>query len=219
MLDLDLAAGIEVLLSAKRVGPTGKTHGPDMTGEMLALAREDARRAGVENVDIAIERTPPGARPCHLSDHPCTRAGWRSGMNDPHKIHLHDPQTLYRHWEDSQWSPWEIDLGVDQSSGRASRTAPSSVFVLGSLMVAEERITTKFSGLVGANGSEEEISFLATQQVDEARHMQFYGRFQDEVVADPAPIAVHVERARAQARQRSARSSTRSSSRRTSGWW
>ena len=65
-------------------------------------------------------------------------------------------------------------------------------------MVAEERITTKFSGLVGAYGSEEEATFLATQQVDEARHMQFYARFQDEVIADPQAIGAHVERARAQ---------------------
>ena len=64
-------------------------------------------------------------------------------------------------------------------------------------MVAEERITTKFSGLVGAYGSEEEATFLATQQVDEARHMQFYARFQDEVISEPAVIAEHVERARA----------------------
>lgn len=71
-------------------------------------------------------------------------------------------------------------------------------WVLSSLMVAEERITTKFSGLVAAHGSEEEATFLATQQVDEARHMQFYARFQDEVVADPATIAAHVERAREQ---------------------
>ena len=63
-------------------------------------------------------------------------------------------------------------------------------------MVAEERITTKFSGLVGAHGSEEEATFLATQQVDEARHMQFYARFQDEVIADPALIAEHVARGR-----------------------
>ena len=65
-------------------------------------------------------------------------------------------------------------------------------------MVAEERITTKFSGLVGAHGTEEEATFLATQQVDEARHMQFYARFQDEVVAEPATVAAHVERAREQ---------------------
>ena len=60
------------------------------------------------------------------------------------------------------------------------------LWALSSLMVAEERITTKFSGLVRAYGTEEEATFLATQQVDEARHMQFYARFQDEVVADPA---------------------------------
>src|SRR4051794_34637169 len=71
-------------------------------------------------------------------------------------------------------------------------------FVLSSLMVAEERITTKFSGLVGAYGSEEEATFLATQQVDEARHMQFYARFQDEVIAGPAAVGAHVERARGQ---------------------
>jgi ribonucleoside-diphosphate reductase beta chain len=63
-------------------------------------------------------------------------------------------------------------------------------------MVAEERITTKFSGLVGSYGTEEEATFLSTQQVDEARHMQFYARFQDEVVAAPDVIAAHVDRAR-----------------------
>ena len=71
-------------------------------------------------------------------------------------------------------------------------------WALSSLMVAEERITTKFSGLVGAHGSEEEATFLATQQVDEARHMQFYARFRDEVIDAPAVIAAHIERAREQ---------------------
>jgi ribonucleoside-diphosphate reductase beta chain len=115
-----------------------------------------------------------------------------------HEVHLHDPQTLYRHWEESQWSPWDIDLSTDREQWAAMEEHSLVSFVLGSLMVAEERITTKFSGLVGADGSEEEITFLATQQVDEARHMQFYARFQDEVVAEPAIIAVHVERAREQ---------------------
>jgi len=114
------------------------------------------------------------------------------------ELHLHDPQTLYRHWEDHQWSPWEVDLSVDGEQWAAMEDRTLVTFVLGSLMVAEERITTKFSGLVGADGSEEEISFLATQQVDEARHMQFYARFQDEVVSDPAPISAHVQRARGQ---------------------
>jgi hypothetical protein len=31
-----------------------------------------------------------------------------------HELHLHDPQTLYRHWEQSQWSPWDIDLSIDR---------------------------------------------------------------------------------------------------------
>jgi ribonucleoside-diphosphate reductase beta chain len=119
-------------------------------------------------------------------------------MSATSEIHLHDPQTLYRHWEESQWSPWEIDLAVDREQWAAMQDRTLVSFILGSLMVAEERITTKFSGLVGADGSEEETSFLATQQVDEARHMQFYARFQDEVVSDPSPIAAHVERAREQ---------------------
>ncbi len=91
-----------------------------------------------------------------------------------------------------------IDLTPDreQWEGMAEDDRALIHFVLASLMVAEERITTKFSGLVAAHGSEEEATFLSTQQVDEARHMQFYARFQDEVVADPAAIAAHVARAR-----------------------
>jgi ribonucleoside-diphosphate reductase beta chain len=65
-------------------------------------------------------------------------------------------------------------------------------------MVAEERITTKFTGLVAAHGSEEEATFLSTQQVDEARHMQFYARFCDEVIDEPQVIVAHVDRAREQ---------------------
>ena len=115
-----------------------------------------------------------------------------------HELHLHDPQTLYRHWEESQWSPWDIDLSTDREQWGAMEDRSLVSFVLASLMVAEERITTKFSGLVGAEGSEEEVTFLATQQVDEARHMQFYARFQDEVASGSGQIAAHVERARAQ---------------------
>jgi ribonucleoside-diphosphate reductase beta chain len=119
-------------------------------------------------------------------------------VSDP-AIQLNDPQILYRRWEESQWSPFAIDLAEDarQWAQLTGEDRDLIFFVLSSLMVAEERITTKFSGLVGAYGSEEEATFLATQQVDEARHMQFYARFQDEVVAAPEAIASHVERARA----------------------
>jgi arsenite methyltransferase len=64
VLDLGSGGGIDVLLSAKRVGPTGKAYGLDMTEEMLALARENQRRAGVSNVEFLkgeIENIPlPG---------------------------------------------------------------------------------------------------------------------------------------------------------------
>jgi SAM-dependent methyltransferase len=52
VLDLGSGGGIDVLLSARRVGPTGKAYGLDMTDEMLALARENQRKAGMENVEF-----------------------------------------------------------------------------------------------------------------------------------------------------------------------
>jgi arsenite methyltransferase len=52
VLDLGSGGGIDVLLSAKRVGPAGKAYGLDMTDEMLALARENQRKSGVENVEF-----------------------------------------------------------------------------------------------------------------------------------------------------------------------
>src|SRR5450631_4838628 len=61
VLDLGSGGGIDVLLSAKRVGPTGKAYGLDMTDEMLALARENQRKAGATNVEFlkgAIEHIP-----------------------------------------------------------------------------------------------------------------------------------------------------------------
>jgi len=64
VLDLGSGGGIDVLLSARRVGPAGKAYGLDMTDEMLALARENQRKAGVTNVEFLkgeIENIPlPG---------------------------------------------------------------------------------------------------------------------------------------------------------------
>src|SRR5574340_1654991 len=61
VLDLGSGGGIDVLLSAKRVGPTGKAYGLDMTDEMLALAHENQKKAGVQNVEFlkgTIENIP-----------------------------------------------------------------------------------------------------------------------------------------------------------------
>ncbi len=52
VLDLGSGGGIDVLLSAQRVGPTGRAYGLDMTDEMLALARENQRKSGIENVEF-----------------------------------------------------------------------------------------------------------------------------------------------------------------------
>ena len=61
VLDLGSGGGIDVLLSARRVGPTGKVYGLDMTDEMLVLARENQRKAGIENAEFIkgeIEQIP-----------------------------------------------------------------------------------------------------------------------------------------------------------------
>jgi ribonucleoside-diphosphate reductase beta chain len=97
---------------------------------------------------------------------------------------LRTPQELYDQWERAHWAALE------------ERERDLLYWVLSSLMVAEERISTQFCGLVLAQDDEEEGSYLSTQLVDEVRHMQFYVRFQNEVIADPAAIVKHVARAR-----------------------
>ena len=64
MLDLGSGGGIDVILSAKRVGPTGIAYGLDMTDEMLALAQQNARDAGVTNVALpeGADRADPAPR-------------------------------------------------------------------------------------------------------------------------------------------------------------
>jgi ribonucleoside-diphosphate reductase beta chain len=114
------------------------------------------------------------------------------------KVSLHDPQALYKQWEGAQWNPWDVDLSADREHWRqlSEQDRGLILWALSSLLVAEERIATKFASLVMAYDSEEEGSFLATQQVDEVRHLQFYNRFQNEVITAPETIGAHVARAR-----------------------
>jgi ribonucleoside-diphosphate reductase beta chain len=111
---------------------------------------------------------------------------------------LKDPEMLYLDWEHAHWASQDIDLSRDPAdwAGLDEDVRGLMHFALSSLMVAEERISTQFVGLVLAQDDEEEGSYLSTQLVDEVRHMQFYARFQNEVIADPAAIAAHVARAR-----------------------
>ena len=111
---------------------------------------------------------------------------------------LRNSQQLYEDWERSHWAAQDIDLERDSIDWAALAKGERDLlyWVLSSLMVAEERISTQFCGLVLAQDDEEEGSYLSTQLVDEVRHMQFYARFQNEVIADPDAIAAHVARAR-----------------------
>jgi ribonucleoside-diphosphate reductase beta chain len=111
---------------------------------------------------------------------------------------LKDPQQLYLDWEHAHWAAQDIDLSRDPAdwAGLEESERQLLYFALSSLIVAEEQISTQFVGLVLAQDDEEEGSYLSTQLADEVRHMQFYKRFQDEVIADPATIAAHVERSR-----------------------
>jgi ribonucleoside-diphosphate reductase beta chain len=119
-------------------------------------------------------------------------------MSSAETLTLKNPEQLYLDWERAHWASQDVDLSRDPAdwAGLEEGERDLLYFALSSLMVAEERISTQFCGLVLAQDDEEEGSFLSTQLVDEVRHMQFYARFQNEVIADPAAIAVHVARAR-----------------------
>ncbi len=100
------------------------------------------------------------------------------------QMKLMEPQKLYELWERQHWISQDIDFSQDREDWQRlpEETKDDIVWVLASFFIGEERVTTQFSGLVMAYEDEHEESFLCTQQVDEARHMQFFDRFYREVV-------------------------------------
>ena len=98
-------------------------------------------------------------------------------------LKLMGPQQLYGLWERQQWQSQAIDLERDREQWAAfsEQDRDEILWVLSSFFVGEERVTTQFSGLVMAYEDEQEEAFLTTQQVDEARHMQFFDRYYREV--------------------------------------
>ena len=100
------------------------------------------------------------------------------------KIKLMDPQQLYEVWERQHWMSQDIDLSKDRAHWEAftEEERDQMLYNLSAFFIGEERVTTQFSALVMAYEDESEESFLATQQVDEARHMQFFDRFYREVI-------------------------------------
>jgi ribonucleoside-diphosphate reductase beta chain len=100
------------------------------------------------------------------------------------KLQLLDPQQLYELWEKQHWLSQDIDFSQDRAQWEAMTDEERDYFTWGmsAFFIGEERVTTQFSGLVMAYEDESEESFLTTQQVDEARHVQFFNRFYREVV-------------------------------------
>jgi ribonucleoside-diphosphate reductase beta chain len=98
-------------------------------------------------------------------------------------LQLMNPQQLYELWERQQWQSQAVDLERDkeQWAELPDEAKDEHLWGLSSFFVGEERVTTQFSGLVMAYEDEQEEAFLTTQQVDEARHMQFFDRYYREV--------------------------------------
>ena len=115
------------------------------------------------------------------------------------RIKLKTPQELYELWERQQWLSQDIDLERDREDWARldDERRDHLLWNLSSFFIGEERVTTQFSGLVMAYDDEQEEAFLTTQQVDEARHMQFFDRFYSEVVGyDDPDIRRRLERTR-----------------------
>jgi ribonucleoside-diphosphate reductase beta chain len=105
------------------------------------------------------------------------------------KIELLNPQQLYELWERQHWASHEIDFSADKDHWANFTEEERDYYIWGmsAFFVGEERVTTQFSGLVMAYEDESEEAFLTTQQVDEARHSQFFDRFYREVIGIDDP--------------------------------
>jgi len=106
---------------------------------------------------------------------------------------------LYARWEKGNWSAMGIDFTQDKCDWRDmdQGTRDRLAWNLSSFFVGEERVTTQFSGLVMAYESQGEEAFLATQQVDEARHAQHFNRFYEQVLRINGSFEDRLLRARA----------------------
>ena len=116
-----------------------------------------------------------------------TKQGDVGTMSDESKlssVKLMTPQQLYGLWERQNWVSRDISFSRDREDWLAfdEQTRSDVTWSLSSFFIGEERVTTQFSGLVMAYEDQHEEAFLATQQVDEARHAQHFNRFYEQVV-------------------------------------
>ena len=113
-------------------------------------------------------------------------------------VKLMTPQQLYELWERQNWQSHTIDLTRDEHDWASmdAELRGRLAWNLSSFFVGEERVTTQFSGLVMAYESQSEEAFLATQQVDEARHAQHFNRFYEQVLAIDGTFEDRLQQAR-----------------------
>ena len=123
-------------------------------------------------------------------------------MSDESKlsnVKLMTPQQLYELWERQPWSAHAIELEADKQEWDTTVTQEEKdqlAYNLSAFFIGEERVATQFSGLVRSYDDQGEEAFLTTQQVDEARHAQFFNRFYAEVLQRDGTFETRLEQAR-----------------------
>jgi ribonucleoside-diphosphate reductase beta chain len=113
-------------------------------------------------------------------------------------VKLQTPREIYALWERQPWQSHAIQFTKDREDWAAmdEQEKGDVLWGLSSFFLGEERVTTQFSGLVMAYEDQHEEAYLTTQQVDEARHAQFFDRFYDEVFAFDGTMDDRLQRVR-----------------------
>src|SRR5215212_9121821 len=96
-------------------------------------------------------------------------------------------EDLYRRWEQGNWEAYEIDFSQDAEGWKALSEIQkkSALWIYSMFFYGEDSVTDNLSPYIDAAPGEEQKYFLATQQVDEARHAVFFHRFFREVIGVP----------------------------------
>jgi ribonucleoside-diphosphate reductase beta chain len=113
-------------------------------------------------------------------------------------VKLQPPREIYALWERQPWQSHAIDFAQDRKDWEAmdDQEKGDVLWGLSSFFLGEERVTTQFSGLVMAYEDQHEEAYLTTQQVDEARHAQFFDRFYENVFAFDGTMDDRLDRVR-----------------------
>ncbi len=104
-------------------------------------------------------------------------------------------EDLYRRWEQNNWSAYDIDFSQDRQGWDSLKEIQraSAMWIYSMFFYGEDAVTDGLSPYIDAAPTEEQAYFLATQQVDEARHSIFFARFFDEVIGASGTISERLE--------------------------